>query len=213
MAMERLPLRPDARARALLVLPLLLACAAAVCAPAPADAQITVDQLERDPYRPTISPRHGPPQTAVTMRASELPPTTIFLVGVGVVGGGGHQMVGEGESDADGNFSLTVQVPDWAEPGTSHYFFLAYADQRPRALADVFLVSDADGVVRVRGDIVEMNGPCGHTIQQGDDLFALVGETGDLTPGGPVTVEGTVVLREGCEDRLVIDVQRVVSSP
>lgn len=190
----------------------VLAAVAAATAglPAPAVGQIQPDQLGRDVHQPTISPRSGPPGTEVTFRAAEMPYNSMLLVGVGVVGGGGHQMVGQGGSDVDGVFELTVRVPEWAEPGTSLYFFVATADQRPRAMAPVFLVSDESGVVRASGDVTDSDGPCGLTLTEGADRFGLVGETGGIRAGAPVTVEGEVVERPGCEDALVIRVQRVL---
>lgn len=200
--------RPRPRRRALL-LALLAVPAAALAAPASGSGQIGPEQLRENVHRPTVTPRSGPPGTEVTVRAAEMP-YGVLLVGVGVVGGGGHQMVGQGAADEDGTFELTVKVPDWAEPGTSHFFFIATADQRPRAMAPVFLVSDADGVVRVSGEVTETEGPCGATLTQGTDRIGLVGATGRLRAGAVVTVEGKAVERTGCEETLVIEVSRVL---
>ena len=191
-------------------LPLALTGLAVLAAAAPLQGQIAPEQLRRDVHEPTISPRFGPPGTEVTFRAVEMPYAQMLLVGVGVLGGGGHQMVGQGGSDADGVFELVVKVPEWAEPGTSHYFFVATADQRPRAMAPVFLVSDADGVVRASGEVGEADGACGRVLTVGTDRFGLVGETGGLREGASITVEGTVVERPGCEGTPVIEVRRVL---
>ena len=72
------------------------------------------DGSVRQEAKPTVSPRGGPVGTEVTVQWTALAPNSAILIGFGGLGSG-FEIVGETETDANGDFSQAVRVPGWAE--------------------------------------------------------------------------------------------------
>lgn len=144
----------------------------------------------------TTSRRGGPPRTEVAVSMDGLPPRQPVIIGFGSLAA--HELVAEGEADAKGSLRLTVEVPYWAELNRPHFFFFAFADQRPRGFSPPFHVTAADGTARVTGTISAEGTSCLALVGPGDTLYTLQGDLGTWAPGTRVTVVGTVLEGPAC---------------
>ncbi len=162
-----------------------------------------------DAYRTTTSPRSGPPGTEVTVKMGGLPASKPMLIGFGTIGGDGYEMIGKGETDKDGMFVAKAKIPAWAKLNHGHFFFVAYTDQRPASISDVFLVTPPDGAVTMEGRITDEGKTCPAMRGPDNGLFTLTGDTGSLKPGEHVVVEGRVMENGPCDQGLTLKVSRV----
>lgn len=158
----------------------------------------------------TVSPRGAPVNTEVTVSMDGLPPELPIIIGFGSLAA--HELLAETDSGARGSIRLTLAIPYWAEVDRPHFFFFAFADQRPQGFSPPFQVTAADGTVRVAGtirgtgtDCLEMEGP-------GETLYALQGNLGSWEPGTRVRVLGTMADDPACGgDGIPIAVGEIVA--
>lgn len=177
-------------------------------------AVATVAGLSQQPAKLLISPRGGPPGAEVTVRMTGLPPEVRLAIGLGRLRSG-YEVLGNAEADANGDLALTVQVPLAIGPDEIHYFLLFNADRQrqPLAVSDGFHVTGPDGTLRVVGRVTDEGGECIAMRGEAGEMYTLVGETGALTPGDRVAVEGTIASTPGCARGLTIHVRRVQTTP
>lgn len=168
--------------------------------------------LVLDPFLPgqepdmVLSPRAAAAGDAVQVSMGELPPGTVILVGFGGIGTP-HEILTETRVDGQGRFSVSVDIPAWAELNQNHFFYMAFSDQRPRVFSDPFVVTGPDGSIRVSGEIAPDGGECIVLRGSNDAVFSLVGAVGTPAPGSRVVVEGTVVESSTCTQGPTIEVR------
>ena len=145
-----------------------------------------------------VTPRGAPPAGQVTVKLTGMPPLTGLRIGFGSLQE--HQFIGRTASDAEGNATETVRIPDWAQRDKVHYFFMAYDDMQPRGFSDAFHVTGPDGMARVSGVIGDEGGSCSPLRNASDDLYTLIGDTREFKAGSRVVVRGRVVEGAPCGD-------------
>jgi len=146
--------------------------------------------------KPMISARGGPVGTEVTLTIVGLPPLMNVRMGFGSFGM--YESLGRGDADAYGVFSANVPIPYWGERDRVHYFFFNFADQRPRAFSDPFLVTAPDGSVRLEGTIRADGVSCLSMDGPDETRFALEGPLAGWEPGARVLVVGTISDEVAC---------------
>ena len=158
--------------------------------------------------KPSISPQGGPTGTDVMVWWSGMAPDSAVVIGFGGLGSG-YEIVGESHTDANGNFSQSVTVPSWAERDASHFFFVGYADGQPTGISEAFHVTGPDGTLRLEGRITDEGVECTAMRGEHDELYTLVGDLGDLSPGDRVVVAGTIAEMSTCQQGLTIAVTEI----
>ena len=143
-----------------------------------------------------ITPRGGAIGTVVELSATGLPPSTGLLVAFANLQS--YQLMQTIETDAQGTFATTQEIPAWAEINGAHYFFVSFADERPIAFSHAFHVTPNSGVARVSGTIGAGSDGCIDLKTAGDVLYHLTGEVGDLVAGDRVTLTGTIADAAAC---------------
>ena len=172
-----------------------------------------VDTVMRDgsvpqDEKPLVSPRAAAPGAEVAVQWTALAPDSTIMIGFGGLGSG-YEIVGESPTDANGDFSVAVPVPSWAESGGTHFFFVGYTDGQPVGISDVFHVTDTDGTLRLEGRITDEGVECTAMRSENDDLYTLTGDIGALSPGDSVVVEGTIAEMSVCQQGLTIAVTEI----
>ncbi len=160
-----------------------------------------------EPQPPFFSPMGGPVGTDVEVWMDGLPAEATVMIGFGTVRG--HQIIGETQVDDEGSLSTTVQVPSEVEENTSHYFFVADANQQPMSVSDAFHVTAPDGSLEVTAVVTDEGQACLALRGQEDELYTLEGDVPDLEPGDRVVVQGTAAHDSACEQGLTIAVEAV----
>ena len=161
------------------------------------------------PLRPTeLSPRFGPPGTAVTVTAGLLPAITPVQLAIGATRSG-FEGLALTLTDPNGALVETVTVPQWARRDQIHrfilfnlYFTAVYAE------SGIFHVTDADGRV-VREGVLGSSGAACPTLA-GDDgeHYRLGGGTEGLQPGARAVVEAILSeSNEGCGDEVSLGLE------
>ena len=177
-------------------------------APLPQPAE---QQVEKLPY---LSPHGGPPGTKVTVTMNNLPLGDTVEVGFGSFVE--HQIIGSGRPDSNGSVKTTVAIPATAVPGP-HYFFIANSAGSPIAVSDPFLVTRADGTVRLRGRVTDEGGSSGAGCRVikgvNDEMYGLSGKVGAPAVGARVTVEGKLAATSRCTQLLAIEVTSLQVDP
>jgi hypothetical protein len=164
-------------------------------------------QVEKLPY---LSPHGGPPGTEVTVTMTNLPLGDTVEVGFGSFVE--HQIIGSGRPDSNGGMKTTVTVPASSAPGP-YYFFIANSAGSPIAVSDPFLVTRADGTVRLRGQVADAGTPCKVMKGINDELYGLFGKVGTPAVGARITVEGKLAATSACKQTLAIEVTSLQVEP
>ena len=175
----------------------------------PLDQDVLVTQLSRPQERRlAVFPRGGPPGAEVTEQASRLLPLTRVAVGFGSFQE--HQVLGRKTTDAEGDFSVVLQVPAWARRDEVHYF-VSYGDQSPHVISDPFHVTAPDGTARVTGTVTVEGMTCAVLSGPGEALYTLKGDTRSWPAGTRVLVIGTIGDPSACGvDGIPINVQQIL---
>ena len=168
----------------------------------------SLETLRQERPKPSAMPGGGPPGSRVTVRMGGLPPGIPLLVSFGALSSG-YEILARTETDAEGVIDVEVTVPSWASPADRNFFFVSPPDELNRIVSDPFLVTGADGVLRISGRLAAAEGVC--TSLESDDgrPVALVGDTTPATPGASVLVEGTVAEGPICGEVLTLRVRRI----
>ena len=155
-----------------------------------------------------VSPGGAPPGAEVTVQASRLLPLTRVTVGFGSFQE--HQVLGRDTTDAEGDLSVVLQVPEWARRDEVHYFFLSFGDQSPRILSNPFHVTAPDGTARVTGTVTAEGMTCAVLTGPGEALYTLQGDTRSWRAGTRALVIGTIGDPSACGvDGIPISVQQI----
>lgn len=164
----------------------------------------------------TVSPASGPAGSAVTVRSAALPPGTPVQVMIGALRSG-FEVVAITVTDEEGNLaisdSVTLTVPDWVESDRTYLFIVTDREYNPLAAADVFHVTDANGMVTRAGRIMHEPTACPTLTNDADELYFLAGNAAGLAPGEEVEVAGPIVESEACGRGVTIDVREIRRRP
>ena len=146
----------------------------------------------------SISRRGAPVGGEVTVTLGGMLPGTPIIIGFGSLAA--HELVAEVDADAEGSVRVDIEIPYWAELDRPHFFFYAFADQRPRGFSGALHVTAADGTAHVRGTIRSAGdgGSCVSLDGPGDTLYMLEGVTGSWAVGTRVSAVGTVTEEPSC---------------
>lgn len=157
----------------------------------------------------TISPTSGPPGTLVRVETQDMPVITPIRVGIGAMRTG-FEAFDELLTGQEGEFAVTVEVPQWATWDRVHRFIVFDIYFQPIALSDYFHVTNYEGLIRREGEIHETAGACAE-LQDTEGLqYALVNlPDDDYDPEERMIVEGRIMEGEACGLPMAIDVVRV----
>jgi hypothetical protein len=191
---------------------LLVLAVAPTVAPEPATAQ-TVDSRDMDMGAiqrkiELIYPRSGPPGTLVRVNTEDMPVITPIRVGIGAAQAG-FEAFQELMTGQEGEFDVSVAVPEWASWDRVHLFIVFDIYFRPIALSDAFHVTNDEGLIRRTGRVTHQDDGCSILRDIDGVQYALLGE-GDTVEGieanTTVTVDGRVLPREMCGLSNVLEV-------
>jgi hypothetical protein len=171
-----------------------------------AASDVDMGSIERRIER--IEPRSGPPGTTVRVNTADMPVITPIRVGIGAAQFG-FEAFQELLTGQEGEFDVTVQVPDWASWERIHLFIVFDIYFRPIALSDAFHVTDERGMVRRTGRVTRSDEEC--TLFRDIDgvQYALTGDAsilGELPANTTVVLDGRMSDREVCGFRNVLEV-------
>ena len=155
-----------------------------------------------------LDPLVGPRGTEVSLLLPGLPPNTGFVIAFGGLRGG-YQWVEQVTTDEMGVLDTEVRVPDWAEEEQAGYFFVKLPARPPFATRAFFVSNDAQGPVRLRGEITE-DGESGVGLYGPEgEPYCLFGELPQVEPGARVVVEGSFGNPEECSEGIPLVVERM----
>lgn len=163
----------------------------------------------------TVTPKSGAPGTRVRVAAVDMPVITPIRVGIGAPQAG-FEAFEELLTGDEGEFDVTVTVPEWASWDRVHLFIVFDIYFRPIALSDAFHVTNEDGLVRRSGQV--RDGPDGCRILRDIDGvdYALTGEGAaaltDVRADRRVTVDARLGARPSCGLQNVLEVVAVSES-
>lgn len=162
-----------------------------------------------------VTPTSGPPGTIVQVTASgfRVSTTLRMMAGAKVATLQAFQQV---TTDARGNATASVRIPEWAAgPGTLVFAFETL-DGRLRAVTDTFRVGAAAPPPPPQNDVVVLGTLTREGVEcqamRGDDgrLYTLAGRNlGDFFPGDRVRVEGKIAQVSTCQQGTTIAVTRI----
>jgi hypothetical protein len=158
-----------------------------------------------------IEPKSGPAGTVVRVNTEDMPVITPIRVGIGAAQAG-FEAFQELLTGQEGDFDVTVEIPDWTSWERVHVFIVFDIYFRPIALSDAFHVTDERGMVRRTGRIAT-EGPECVTFRDIDGVqYALVGSDTlitDIERDATVTLEGRVLDRMECGFPNVLEVTEI----
>lgn len=153
----------------------------------------------------SISPQSGPPGTLVSVSTMNLPFEARVHVGVGAMGQG-FEALAEAQQGRLGEIAVRVQVPDDAPQERPIVFIAFNAIFAPIGMSDPFHVTDAEGKVRRRGEVVSREDGCVLFRDQDGYEYELTGEMDGLDVGAALRVEGFFFNTGPCFDGPTIGV-------
>ncbi|MSR35863.1 MAG: hypothetical protein EXR95_04340 [Gemmatimonadetes bacterium] len=148
--------------------------------------------------RITVTPRGAPVGGEVDVKVVGLPPMIGIQIGFGNMQQ--HQLLGRANSDGEGEATLKLKIPEFAEPHKVHFFFVTYSDVQPRGVSDGFQVTSPDGMTRVSGEITAEGTSCTALRTAGDQLYYLIGNLSAWKAGQRVVLNGRVADGAPCGD-------------
>ena len=155
-----------------------------------------------------IEPRSGPSGTVVRVNTQDMPVITPIRVGIGAAQAG-FEAFQELMTGDEGEFDVTVTVPEWASWDRVHVFIVFDIYFRPIALSDAFHVTNEDGMVRRTGRVTHRDDGCSILRDIDGVQYALVGDgvaVADLEADATVTLDARVVGQERCGFPNVLEV-------
>ena len=156
-----------------------------------------------------IDPKSGPPGTVVRVNTEDMPVITPIRVGIGAARVG-FEAFQELMTGNEGEFDVTVTVPDWASWERVHVFIVFDIYFRPIALSDAFHVTNQDGLVRRIGRVTHRDDGCSILLDIDGVRYALVGDDGlvpNIQEDATVTLDARVVADQTtCGLRNVLEV-------
>jgi hypothetical protein len=186
----------------------LLWCLLTLPPPAAGQASPPAGALDRPM---TLAPRSGPVGTRVTVRGEEFPSITAVQVAIGGTRSG-FEALALTLTSMDGELSETVVVPDWVSPeGTHRVIVFDTWFRNILAMSPLFHVTDAEGRLVRRGEVVRASGGCVELRGEDGGRYLLEGSGSEVRVGARVEVEATVAPASdgGCGDALTLRVLRL----
>jgi hypothetical protein len=157
----------------------------------------------------TISPTSGPPGTLVRVETEDMPVTTPVRVGIGAMGIG-FEAFDELLTGQEGDFAVTLEVPQWATWDRAHLFVVFDIYFGPIALSDYFHVTNSEGLVRRDGQIRRTTTGCAELEDREGLRYALLDlPDEDFDPEERMIVEGRIADGAACGNPMAIEVVRV----
>jgi hypothetical protein len=157
----------------------------------------------------TITPTSGPPGTLVRVETEDMPVTTPIRVGIGAMRTG-FEAFDELLTGQEGEFAVTVEVPQWATWDRVHRFIVFDIYFQPIALSDYFHVTNFEGLVRREGEIRRLTGECSELEDTEGLHYALLDlPAGDYDPEARMIIEGRITDGAVCGLPMAIEVVRV----
>lgn len=188
----------------------VLSSAAAGIAAGPLQAQAHPSARAPEAIRhiQSISPQSGPPGTMVSVSTLNLPYEARIHVGVGAMEQG-FEALAEVQQGRLGEIATRIAVPDhvdWERP----IVFVAFnANFAPIGMSDPFHVTDDDGRVRRRGEVISRSEDCVMFRDRDGFEYELTGAVDELEEGSPARVEGVFFNTGPCSDGPTIGVSVV----
>lgn len=158
-----------------------------------------------------IYPKSGPPGTVVRVNTEDMPVITPIRVGIGAAQAG-FEAFQELMTGQEGEFDVSVEVPEWASWDRVHLFIVFDIYFRPIALSDAFHVEDERGMVRRTGRVTHRDDGCSILRDIDGVQYALLGEgeaIEGIEPETTVTLDGRILPREECGLLNVLEVTSV----
>ncbi|MEX2473162.1 MAG: hypothetical protein WEA34_13325 [Gemmatimonadota bacterium] len=158
-----------------------------------------------------IYPKSGPPGTVVRVNTEDMPVITPIRVGIGAAQAG-FEAFQELMTGQEGEFDVSVEVPEWASWDRVHLFIVFDIYFRPIALSDAFHVTNEDGLVRRTGRVTHRDDGCSILRDIDGVQYALLGEgeaIEGIEPETTVTLDGRIIPREECGLLNVLEVTSV----
>ena len=154
------------------------------------------DLFPQEPRRLAIAPRGGAIGSEVTVAMVGATPKASIRIAFANLQA--YELIHTVVTDADGNFTTTIKVPDWALPDQVHYMFANPGNGKPRAFSDGFHVTAADGTAHVEGTLGSEVEGCVEMKNADGVLYNLVGDLPEVSPGDHVAVVGTIANAASC---------------
>ena len=173
-------------------------------AQSPSGRQVRTERIER--RIDSINPNSGPPGTLVHVATADMPVTTPIRVGLGAIRTG-FEAFGELMTGQEGEFAVTVEIPEWATWDRVHRLIVFDIYFQPIALSDFFHVTDAEGLVHREGRMRRTSSMCADFEDAEGLSYALTQvPDGDFDPEARMIVEGRIVDGAACGNELGIEV-------
>src|SRR5690606_32847699 len=117
--------------------------------------------------------------------------------------------IAQARSDARGNLSTRVTVPEWADRGRPYVLVIDEPGLEPRAVSEPFVVGTGGDRVVVEGTLTDEGVECPALRDRHGTLYTLAVRELDLGPGTAVRVEGTIAEASICMQGTTLDVERL----
>lgn len=184
----------------------LLAVPASTAAQSVAASDVDMGTIER--RIELIEPKTGKPGTVVRVNTEDMPVITPIRVGIGAARVG-FEAFQELMTGNEGEFDVTVTVPDWASWDRVHVFIVFDIYFRPIALSDAFHVTNEEGLVRRTGRVTHRDDGCSILLDIDGVQYAVTGDeemVSGIEPNTTVTLDARVLPEERCGLRNVLEV-------
>lgn len=204
--------RPVSRARSVRTLTVVLAAGLSVHGAGwatPLVAQSTSRSSVADIERRVdlVEPTSGPPGTRVRVASGEMPSITPIRVGLGGMRSGFESLL-DVLTTMDGEFDVTVALPQWASWDRVHRFVVFDIYFAPIALSELFHVTNAEGLVRREGTVHRGPGGCLFLKDLDGISYALRGGPPEVVRvGADVAVEARIADGGTCGLDYTLDVE------
>lgn len=181
----------------------LVGCRAEVDLPAPGDPA--------PPAEPevTVPQSTAAPGTEITVEARGFSPGTDVQIGLGMPASD-YSVVRQETTDAAGELSLTLQVPDWTMRGHPYVVVVEEPGMGgERAVSDPFVVGEPGDRVTVPGTLTDEGVECPAMRGPGGTLYTLAVTELEWGPGTDVHVEGRIAEAAICMQGTTLEVESI----
>jgi hypothetical protein len=159
----------------------------------------------------TATVNHGRPGGLLKVATRQLPANATAQISLGAIRDG-FEVVKTGFVDMGGRFNgrdtVEVTVPTWVRNDRPYLLMVTDLEYHPFAPAAMVHPTDARGMIRRTGLVKrEPTGGCLTLTGEADELYFLTGDTGGLTSGEEVRIEGRPVQNTRCGTGTTIEVR------
>lgn len=156
----------------------------------------------------SVVPRSGPVGTRVKIYTENLPVQARIHVGVGATHDG-FEALAEATQGEWGEIAATVTIPPTVTPERPLVFIVFNGIFSPLGISEPFHVTDIEGRLVRRGEVVSNDGSCLSFRDDDDYVYGLRGETVGLEPGQRARVVATFEGRGACGELDTLHVSQV----